>query len=368
MAEEERIYLVGPGGLETAARREFPTEDELQTLIADHPEIVAGPSQVGPGPTRWMLVSREVGVPDREGGGGRWALEHLLLDEHGIPSFLEVKRGSNTELRRRVVGQMMDYAANGLEFWPVGLLKGLLERRRGVQGAHDEVCRLLGIEPDSAAVDEAIAAYWRSVEHNLRSGRCRLLFVADRIPDELGRIIQFLNGQMQWAEVLGVELTRYGGAGTVALVPRVLGRMGRQEPKPGSRNSPSTNESAFLEACPEWARAFFRDALAKAAERGLMVSWNARSFTLRHVIDGTMASLFYGYAPATNGYPEARVEGYLSYIPEPERMRAREHLEAAAEYTATTDLTYRLLLSGPSDVDAARNVLGAVFRIVEELG
>ena len=37
---------------------------------------------------------------------------------------------------------------------------------------------------------------WQRVETNLRAARIRLLFVADGIPDELTRVVEFLNEQM----------------------------------------------------------------------------------------------------------------------------------------------------------------------------
>lgn len=61
-------------------------------------------------PRRWLLVSREWGVPREEGGGGHWSLDHLFLDQEGVPTLVEVKRSSDTRLRREVVGQMLDYA------------------------------------------------------------------------------------------------------------------------------------------------------------------------------------------------------------------------------------------------------------------
>lgn len=60
-------------------------------------------------------------------------------------------------------------------------------------------------------------------ESNLRAGRLRLLFVADVIPPELRRIIEFLNEQMGDTEVLGVEIRNYVGGDLRALVPRVVG-------------------------------------------------------------------------------------------------------------------------------------------------
>ena len=56
-------------------------------------------------------------------GGNRWSLDHLFLDQEGIPTLVEVKRGTDTRIRREVVGQMLDYAANAIVYWPVEELR-----------------------------------------------------------------------------------------------------------------------------------------------------------------------------------------------------------------------------------------------------
>ncbi len=53
-------------------------------------------------------------------------------------------------------------------------------------------------------------------------GRIRLIFVADTIPPELKRIVEFLSRQMRPAEVLAVEVKQYTGQGQRALVPRLV--------------------------------------------------------------------------------------------------------------------------------------------------
>lgn len=55
------------------AETAFAAEVDLQKLLADHPGLLPG-DQIDPGlPRRWLLVSREVGIPDQEQGGARWA-------------------------------------------------------------------------------------------------------------------------------------------------------------------------------------------------------------------------------------------------------------------------------------------------------
>ena len=54
------------------------------------------------------------------GGGNRWALDHLLIDQDAIPTLVEVKRSENSEIRRAIVGQMLDYAAHARHTWSAG--------------------------------------------------------------------------------------------------------------------------------------------------------------------------------------------------------------------------------------------------------
>jgi hypothetical protein len=59
----------------------FAHEEELQQLVTQHPELLAG-AQMDPGsPRRFAPISREVPVPDRLEGSASWALDHLFVDQ-----------------------------------------------------------------------------------------------------------------------------------------------------------------------------------------------------------------------------------------------------------------------------------------------
>ncbi len=213
------IYLVGPDGqsvIELAASR-YEREDDFQAILANHPALIDG-RQVDPdSPRRWLLICREAVVPDAE--GSRWSLDHLFVDQDGVATLVEVKRKSDTRLRREVVAQMLDYAANGSLRWTATFL----------QSAFEQTCMASGIEADARLVDfledaERAESFWETVESNLRAGRMRLLFVADEIPAELLRIVEFLNERMSPTEVLALELRHFSGGGFSTHIPRVLGR------------------------------------------------------------------------------------------------------------------------------------------------
>lgn len=195
----------------------YESEDLLQRLVEQHPDILAG-EQIDPeNPRKWILISREMGVPGHEGGSDQWFLDHLFIDQDGIPTFVEVKRSTDTRIRREVVAQMLDYAANATAYWPVARLRQAFEDHyeNPSTALRDSLGIALG-EEDS---------YWEKVDNNLRLGKLRLLFVADEIPTSLQRIIEFLNSQMTDTEVLGLEIKQFvSKTNQRTLVPKLLGR------------------------------------------------------------------------------------------------------------------------------------------------
>jgi len=145
-----------------------------------------------------------------------------------VPTFVEVKRASDTRARREVVAQMLDYAANGSVFWTPGQLRSWFEGDDR-QGAMERLMGLLG--PSDEEPDAMADAFCQAVGTNLKEGRIRLVFLADEIPASLQRLVEFLNEQMPRVEVLALEIRQYRAAGgsTGALVPRLVGQTARAQ-------------------------------------------------------------------------------------------------------------------------------------------
>ncbi|WP_027482048.1 hypothetical protein [Deinococcus pimensis] len=212
------IYLMQEGQLVEMREQPYDSEALLQQLLATHPHLLAGDQIDQATPRRWLLVSREAAVPDSEDSPGRWSVDHLFLDQDAIPTLIEVKRSSDTRIRREVVGQMLDYAANAVVYWPVERLRTAFEQRCANEGQDPQVLisDLLGSEDADG--------FWQQVKTNLQAGRIRMIFVADEIPVELRRVVEFLNQQMDPAEVLALEVKQFKSADLQALVPRVVGQ------------------------------------------------------------------------------------------------------------------------------------------------
>src|SRR5215213_4607142 len=97
----------------------YNSEKLLQTWLAKYPALLVGNQMNAKEPRRFLLIEQECGVPAKEQGSDRWKIDHLFLDQEAVPTIVEVKRSSDTRIRREVVGQMLDYAANATRHWPV---------------------------------------------------------------------------------------------------------------------------------------------------------------------------------------------------------------------------------------------------------
>lgn len=232
------IFLIHDDGRLIEMRSDpYATEDLLQGFLGSYPSVLPG-ARINPAaPRRWLLVSREMGVPREEGGYDQWSLDHLFLDQDAVPTIIEVKRSSDTRIRREVVGQMLDYAASGVRYWPIEKLRARFEATALEQGRDADAALQDFLDPDGD-----IEGFWQKVESNLRTGVIRMVFVADKIPAELQRIVEFLNEQMRPAEVLAVEVQQYRGDGVTTLVPRLVGATAAAQQLKGNQDHRSFDE------------------------------------------------------------------------------------------------------------------------------
>ena len=221
------IYTIDPAGTLTAMQPSEPrNEDFMQKLVAAHPELIA--DQDG----ALLLIRREQPITDREEGGGRWSLDHLFVTRSGVPVLVELKRAVDTRLRREVIGQMLDYAANGTAYWQGGRIAESFAMAMAEQGrdADAELATFLGGTMDPQD-------FWQQVDANFSAGRIKMVFVADTIPRELARIVEFLNEQMK-ADVRAVELSWFESAGGItALAPRIIGETERAQTEKAARGA-----------------------------------------------------------------------------------------------------------------------------------
>jgi hypothetical protein len=72
------IFLIGQDNkLTELSQAPYDSEELLQLLLSEHPRLLQSTSSSD---ARLLLICRELGIPEEQAGGDRWALDHLFVD------------------------------------------------------------------------------------------------------------------------------------------------------------------------------------------------------------------------------------------------------------------------------------------------
>lgn len=361
------IYIVTDGTLRTLPSVQMreglfgaKLEDALQSILQQYPELIPG-RQIAPDeeePPRFLLLRREMPLSG-------WSLDLLMVDQRGVLTLVEAKLMQNPESRRDVIGQIIEYAANAFELWASGAARQYAAEYWNRQGRElDEVLREAfgaDIDPDS---------FWETVEANLRQGRIRMIIAGDALRPEVRRMIEYLNGEMQNAEVLGLELKCYGREGEpVVMVPAIVGhsvlasRAKRTASAPGT-----TNRAAVLGSVPEPVAAFFNDVMDKAKDLGMVLNYGEKGLSVRAINGkGAPVSILYLFPPGTLGRREPFLHAYGTYLKETdipqELLNALLPLPGARKYG---DYSVEVTLAG-AGLDTGKKAAELMFSFRDKI-
>jgi hypothetical protein len=190
--------------------KQFP-ETWLQELLQAHPQILPTDEIE---PVFWPLtpIGREVST-------NAGYIDNLFISKAGYPVIVETKLWRNTEARREVLAQAIDYASE-LSKWSFERLdrethayhhKGVLEL---IQSAFD-------LDPDEVPGEDLVAK-------NLRLGRFLVLIVSDHIRSSLVEMMSYVNRFPHLATNIGlIELQCYrmpGEQGEIVVVPSIMAK------------------------------------------------------------------------------------------------------------------------------------------------
>ncbi|MEN6517569.1 MAG: hypothetical protein ABFC38_05180 [Methanospirillum sp.] len=253
-------------------------------MLAQFPELLLTGDDRTPY-SKLLLIKREKGIPIEKDCSDVFSLDHLFIDQSGVPTLVEVKRRSDTRNRRELVAQMLDYAANGVVTWGGSRIREEFE----------ETCRENGKDPEAILgefLDDEMdaAAFWHRVQENLSADRIRMIFVADQISVEVKRIAEFLNRQMRDSEMIAIELRQFVGENVQAYVPDVIVKPDREVPS-------------------EWTRERFLDTLMETAGTGVVpvmervLEWSASIDANEWYGKGTVRGACAPGYPVPNGGP-----------------------------------------------------------------
>ncbi|HBZ70561.1 MAG TPA: hypothetical protein DEP35_12870 [Deltaproteobacteria bacterium] len=178
----------------------YANESELQKLLELAPALLQAD-----GDTRVAFVERQVDLPDAG------TLDLLFVTAEGLPIAVKVKLARNTEARREVLAQAIDYLASLTE-----LMVWELDEK-----VHGNLKAVLQTWSKPGSPDD-FERRWRAVASNLRAGLARVVVVLDEAPPDLERRFRFLamNSNLD-AHLMTVERFSDDAIGEV-LVPRFI--------------------------------------------------------------------------------------------------------------------------------------------------
>lgn len=322
---------------------DFLTELDMQKLLANFPSLIPGDQIDTENPRKWLFVGRELSIPSRESEMGRWSIDHLFIDQDGIPTFVECKRAKDTRSRREVVAQMLEYAANATQYWNIESIITAVYKTSEEKG---KTVNELFLESFDIDTDDKISNYWETVEQNLNQHKIRLIFIADTIHRELKRLVEFLNEEMSNVSVIAVELKQYqvdGKSRNRALIPRVVGLTEKAiEKKKVNRIRGKTNQNEFLKKCGEKSGIFLKEIIKKANELKFQVYWGSVGISLRKQIEALNGLITVCYY-----YPDGTFQFYFhkEWVKDSKEMMelkanlaTKDSFNIGGEYTLTVNV------------------------------
>lgn len=193
----------------------YDEEAILQKIIEDNPNLLLRNNDSDD--AKLFLIEREFSILENEDSGNSFSLDHLLIDQNGIPVLVEVKRCSDTRIRREVTAQMLDYASR-LSAFDISKLRQSFEKNN----PSEEIQALYDTDD-----------FWERVATCLKAEKMKLIFAADHIPDSLKTLIEFMDRSMPNIEVYGVELRQYKTANATLLTSSIIGNsVENKQPRP----------------------------------------------------------------------------------------------------------------------------------------
>jgi hypothetical protein len=207
----------------------FQNEAELQKLLANEPSLISI-SEVRECADTLVLAIREFPV-------AIGSIDILGFTKNGDIAIIECKLANNPEVKRKVIGQVLEYGAS---LWNMSyeeldsIIKNLQKK---------PLAELISEQINDPTWDEEL--FRQNITQNLANGNFVLMIVVDLINDDLSNIIKFINSAGTPAfSLAALEMQKYQHEGTEMLVPHVFGTVTRNREQKKNR---TYDEKSFLE-------------------------------------------------------------------------------------------------------------------------
>jgi hypothetical protein len=258
------------GKWQEVERFAFPDETHLQRMLHDSPELIPSANVAS------AVFIREASLP----GSGYTDL--LGVDADGNILVVETKLAKNQEIRRKVIGQILEYGAS---LWRMSY-----EAFDGLFFAKTQK-HLIDLISDRAPVVPEV--FRSAVTERLISGQFQLLIAVDEINEELERIIAFMS-HLGGVRLEAIELDLYKTNTTEIIVPNRYGLTTTKTP-PGVSTSKLTLDQVRLAFPSEKTRSLFDLLCIRWTEQGHQIEPGTRGASFKARIASDLHPIFWAY-------------------------------------------------------------------------
>jgi len=209
-------------------------EAELQKLLIESPSLIPI-DEIREGVSPLVFAVSEFGLP----GSGN--TDVIAFSPDGDIAIVECKLATNPEAKRKVIGQILEYAAY---LWKMSFddLNSRIQRMKGKN--------LIELVRESVAGEWDEETFLTGIKQSLMSGSFILIIVVDEINEELKRIIRYINECSESAFSLhALEMRRFRVEGIEVLVPHLYGMSAK--PPVGEPKRKKWSEEEFFRVLKE---------------------------------------------------------------------------------------------------------------------
>ena len=204
-------------------------ESHLQKLLDESPEVVSL-EEIRPGAGQLVAAIREFSLPVGY-------IDLLAFTAQGDIAIIECKQAKNTQAKREVIGQILDYAAH---LWEMSY-ESLDDKVRAIKSMS-----LADFVHSKTGEDWDEEQFRANVRAGLADGNFILVIVVDEINDELSRIVRYVNATGSTSfSFAALEMRRFTTEQAEMLVPHVFGPV-HAAPKQSSAGKNKWSEETFF--------------------------------------------------------------------------------------------------------------------------
>ncbi len=181
-----KLFIVEGGKTKVLEDQGFDNEKLLQDVLEKFPEFIALDDLGVVEP--FIVIGREVSTP-------AGYIDVLCIDGNGVLTVIETKLARNAQIRREVIGQVLEYVAQLNKWRAQDVIKAANKYLRSESHQDDLKYNHLFelISGSDKEEDLGLEQMYELIDSNLLKGRIKVVIASDSIPDTLKDTVTFIN-------------------------------------------------------------------------------------------------------------------------------------------------------------------------------